>query len=104
MTEQSNYMLKRAAILEEELNQELPEVLFSCYLSLACTSASTGTPITNEEIHDAWSIWKNTVDSSHVSIIPYNQLSIEIQELDAPYTDAVNRAADRIKNWKNNVK
>lgn len=97
MTEQSNYMLKRAAILKEELNQELPEVLFSCYLSLACTSASTGTPITNEEIHDAWAIWKNTVDNTHTSIIPYIQLSIEIQELDAPYTDAINRAADRFK-------
>lgn len=100
MTEQSNYMLKRAEILKEELNQELPEVLFSCYLDLACVSASTGTQITNEEIHDAWSIWKNTVDKSHVSIIPYNQLSIEIQELDAPYTDAVNRAADRIRELK----
>ena len=97
MTEQSNYMLKRAAILKEELNQELPEVLFSCYLDLACVSASTGVPITNEAIHDAWSIWKNTVDNTHKSIIPYNQLSIEIQELDTPYTDAVNRAADRIK-------
>lgn len=97
MTEQPNYMMKRAAILKEELNQELPEVLFSCYLDLACISASTGTPITNEAIHDAWSIWKNTVDCTHKSIIPYNQLSIEIQELDTPYTDAVNRAADRIK-------
>lgn len=100
MTKKSNYMLKREAILKEELNEELPEVLFSCYLSLACTSVSTGTPITNEEIHDAWSVWKNTVDNSHVSIIPYNQLSIEIQELDTPYTDAVNRAADRIKELK----
>ena len=96
MTEQSNYMLKRAAILKEELNQELPEVLFS-YLDLACVSASTGTPITNEAIHDAWSIWKNTIDNTHKSIIPYNKLSIEIQELDTPYTDAVNRAADRFK-------
>ena len=97
MTEQSNYMLKRAAILKEELNQELPEVLFSCYLDLACVSASTGNPITNEAIHDAWSIWKNTIDNTHKSIIPYNKLSIEIQELDTPYTDAVNRAADRFK-------
>ena len=97
MTKESNYMLIREAILKEELNEELPEVLFSCYLSLACTSASTGTPITNEAIHDAWSIWKNTVDDTHKSIVPYKQLSIEIQELDAPYTDAVNRAADRIK-------
>ena len=97
MTLQSNYMLKREAILKEELNEELPEVLFSCYLSLACTSASTGTPITNEEIHDAWAIWNNTVDNTHTSIIPYIQLSIEIQELDTPYTDAINQAADRFK-------
>ena len=100
MTKKSNYMLKREAILKEELNQELPEVLFSCYLDLACVSASTGTPITNEAIHDAWSIWKNTVDNTHKSIIPYNQLSIGIQELDTPYTDAVNRAADRIRELK----
>lgn len=95
--EQTNYMLKREEILKEELNEELPEVLFSNYLSLACTSASTGTPITNEEIHDAWSIWKNKVDKTHKSIIPYIQLPIEIQELDTPYTDAVNRAADRFR-------
>ena len=100
MTKQTNYMLKREEILKQELSEELPEVLFFNYLSLACASASTGTPITNEEIHDAWSIWKNTVDNTHASIIPYNQLSIEIQELDAPYTDAINRAADRIKGLK----
>lgn len=97
MRKRLNYMLEREYILKEELNEDLPEVLFSCYLSLACASVSTGTPVTNEEVHDAWAIWKNTVDIKHTSIIPYPQLSIEIQELDTPYTDAINRATDRFK-------
>jgi hypothetical protein len=78
--------------LKTEIAKELPglpEDLLNLYtmLGLHC-----GVWVDNEEVHDAWSVWQNTVNPEHPALIPYDQLSAEKQELDTKYTEAIIRA------------
>jgi len=48
-----------------------------------------GTSVTLEDIHDAWSIWRTNTKPDHSAIIPFDELSLEVQELDREYAVAV---------------
>jgi len=48
---------------------------------------AVGVNCTNEHIHDAWSVWQP--DPTHRSLIPFAELTEEVQELDSKYRDAV---------------
>ena len=52
-----------------------------------------GRDCTLENVHDAWSIWRNKTNSAHKSLIPFRKLTDEVQELDREYTDAIIRAS-----------
>jgi len=52
-----------------------------------------GEQCTNEHIHDAWSVWQNRTMQDHRSLVPFNELSKEVQDLDEPYRQAVIKAA-----------
>lgn len=50
-----------------------------------------------EDVHDAWSVWvARCGDPAHRSLVPFGQLTLEIQEYDRPYRDAIRRAAARL--------
>ncbi len=34
-----------------------------------------GTRVTDEDVHDAWSAWMQTVDDGHASLVPFEELS-----------------------------
>lgn len=74
---------------------ENEQVLWLGYATLALT---VGTKVSNENVHDAWTMW--SLDDSirnkkpiHRSSIPYAALSHEVQELDAEYRDAIRAVA-----------
>lgn len=48
-----------------------------------------GENTTLEDIHDAWAVWKNKTSPEHKSVIPFSELSLEVQELDRKYTNAI---------------
>lgn len=80
---------------KEELRRELPEcdnVLLDLYTLLGLT---LGTEVTEQDVHDAWSVWKNPVDPNHRSLVPFEQLSREVQDLDTKYVEAIRTVA-----WK----
>ena len=52
-----------------------------------------GEKATLEDIHNAWSIWRNNTKPDHKSLIPFKGLSDEIQELDREYTSAIQETA-----------
>ena len=52
-----------------------------------------GRKCTNENVHDAWSIWQNNEDSRHRSLIPFNELTKAVQDLDIKYRDAIIKVA-----------
>ena len=87
-----NYIQKIKNELEKELHlEETPfEDLLGMYALLVLT---VGTNCTNENIHDAWSVWQDTLSPTHPSLIPYKKLRKKVQNLDTPYCLAVRKVA-----------
>lgn len=98
-----NYIQNIQNLLEEELKMKGTdyEGLLETYALLVFT---VGEDCTKENIHDAWSIWQNKTQPKHKSLIPFNELTKEVQDLDEPYKLAVIKVAKILKkiNEKNN--
>ena len=86
-----NYIQKIQNALDEELKMGETYVgLLETYGLLVLT---VGVNCTQENIHDAWSIWQNKTQPEHRSLIPFNELTKEVQELDEEYRLAVVKVA-----------
>lgn len=85
----ANYISKIIDVLTEELPNCPPE-LIDLYAMLAFTQ---GAWTNREDVHDAWSIWQNRINPEHKSLIPFKDLSPEVQELDRKYMNAIHKAA-----------
>ncbi|MGW5232271.1 DUF7701 domain-containing protein [Streptomyces nodosus] len=51
-----------------------------------------GEQVSEEEVHDAWSAWMQTIDSSHDALVPCADLSPETLAADAPYAEVIREA------------
>lgn len=87
-----NYIDRVVTRLDEEL-WGCPVELINYYALLVLT---TGELTTLEDVHDAWSIWTNETLWTHKSLIPFNELTLEVQELDQPYRDAIVKIAKEL--------
>ena len=81
------------------LTSLLDQRLLELYGFLALT---TGTDTTRENVHDAWAVWKEEIDPAHRSLIPFEELTPDVQALDQPYVDAIHRAAVTLTNGEGN--
>lgn len=79
-----NYVQKVKGKLAEKIDVE-PELLDLYVLLVLVKGAKT----TLEDVHDAWSVWRCSTKPEHPSLIPFEDLSQEIQELDREYADAI---------------
>lgn len=86
-----NYIEKVKEILASKIDVESD--LLDLYTLLALVK---GTGTTQENVHDAWGIWKNRTNSNHKSLIVFSDLSKEIQELDREYADAIKATMEDI--------
>lgn len=84
-----NYVEDIYAKLDKNL-PGCPGGLLDVYCVLVLT---TGVNTTNENVHDAWSVWCNIGNQTHKSLIPFSDLTSEIQELDSAYRDAIIQVA-----------
>lgn len=83
-----NYVEKlKQAITEEMLGQ--PEDLIEVYTLLGLM---LGPLVDGEDVHNAWTVWKNKTDPDNEYIVRYEDLAPEVQELDTKYADAIVRA------------
>lgn len=64
--------------------------LFRIYAVLALAK---GTDTTLRDVHDAWSAYTAGTFPEHRSLVPFDDLTEEVQALDAPYRDAIHHAA-----------
>ncbi len=89
-----NYINKIKDELEKELKMKGTdyEDLLNVYALLVLTK---GKNCTNEDVHDAWSVWQNKTMPEHRSLIPFGKLSKEVQDLDEPYRLAIIKVARR---------
>lgn len=68
----------------------LDEDLCRLYAQLALVK---GEETTMEDVHDAWALWRLRTRPDHPSIVPFADLSPEVQELDRPYAEAIRAVA-----------
>lgn len=66
------------------------EELFDTYAVLAMAK---GCDVTDEDVHDAWSAWAIKHNPNDDSIVPFEKLSDEIQDLDIKYRKAIHAVA-----------
>jgi hypothetical protein len=52
-----------------------------------------GQRVTPADVHDAWSAWMLTTHGEHKSLVPYDELDKDMQAEDAPYAEAIRKAA-----------
>jgi len=93
-----NYVLSIAEQIRCEVPRDvLPEgdtdLLFLMYAVLVLT---VGQNVRSEHVHDAWAAWMTYQDSSHNSIKPFGQLSVETRREDQPFVDAIRKVALRL--------
>lgn len=60
--------------------------LLRIYALLCLTRALN---VTKKDVHDAWSAWRADTDPAHKSLVPFEDLSTEVQDLDEPYRMAI---------------
>jgi hypothetical protein len=73
----------------DEINARLPGLepgLVSLYALLLLTR---GRDTTLANVHDAWALWRLTTRPGHPSLVPFDELALEVQELDRPYLHAI---------------
>ena len=67
-----------------------PEDLIRLYALLVRVK---GADTTDEDVHDAWSAWQMVSDPAHRSLIPFDELTPEVQALDTKYAQAIRAVA-----------
>jgi hypothetical protein len=55
-----------------------------------------GEQVTDEDVHDAWSAWMQSVDSGHKALVPFDDLDVSVQAFDVPYAQAIRAAARHV--------
>lgn len=83
----------------------LSETFIPFYTQLVLTALSLNIDITAEMVHDAWSvsIYNKDFAGFHRSMIPFDNLSRDVQELDNPYVEKLNDVLSYFKGLKNLV-
>lgn len=88
----TNYIEKFIILLRGEL-PDIDDQLLKYYALLGIVK---GPSLTLEDVHDAWAIWRNDTNPEHKSLIPFDDLTPEVQELDGPYRNAIIKVARKL--------
>lgn len=87
-----NYIKNAKEVLRETFEENILVVddsLLDLYTLLLLTK---GLKTTNKDVHEAWAIYTNQINPRHKSLIPFEDLTKEVQDLDTPYTEAIKDA------------
>ncbi len=75
----------------------LAELLPTCNVDLlrmyALLALVKGVEVTNKDVHDAWSAWTAIGRPDHRSLVPFDELTPDVQELDTKYRAAIRAVA-----------
>jgi hypothetical protein len=85
----SNYAQEAIDAINAELPGLEPE-LASLY---ALLSLVTGKGTMLEDVHDAWAVYRAKTRPDHQALIPFDELTPEVQELDRKYMDGIHRVS-----------
>ena len=90
-----SYIDEVAKAIHDEVAPDLiPEgdtsALFRMYAVLALAK---GDRVALADVHDAWAAWMAARDPEHRALIPFAELSAEVQRADQPYLAAIRDVA-----------
>jgi hypothetical protein len=88
---ESNYIDKIADAIEEIASTDRQLLRIYAVLTLA-----KGLNTTREDVHDAWSAWRIVDQPNHQFIVPFDDISSDVQELDEPYVAAIHEVARKL--------
>lgn len=96
------YVHKVAEKVSSEFRTEyssLSEIFIPFYTQLILTALSLNIDITDEMVHDAWSVVMYNRDDAdiHKSMLPFGSLTKEVQDLDNPYVEKLNEILNYFK-------
>lgn len=91
VSREENYIEQVRAELASRIDVE--EDLLDLYTLLA---VARGWSVTLEEVHDAWAVWRNKTNPTHQSLVVFDLLSEETQDLDREYADAIRETAKKL--------
>ena len=74
-----------------------PDEDLSLYRQYAVLLLAKGTGVTLEDVHNAWAAWASDHDDEHRNLIPFKELSLNVQRKDQPYVDAIHTVARNLK-------
>jgi hypothetical protein len=89
-----NYIDRVAARIGRAIGSECEQSLLRIYAVLAL---ALGDDVRRRDVHDAWSAWCAGRDPQHRSLVPYSELSPEVQALDQPYAEAICQVVEEIR-------
>ena len=90
------YAERVSGLVFEAFEEELPDMFIPFYAQLVLTSVVGRFELTNEMVHDAWAMATvfETDCAYHKSLLPFNKLTKEVQDLDTVYTKTLNEVVD----------
>lgn len=86
------YVERVSQLVFEVFEEELPDMFIPFYAQLVLTAVVGRFELTNEMVHDAWAMATvfETDCAYHKSLLPFNKLTKEVQDLDTSYTKTLN--------------
>lgn len=69
---------------------------FPLYRIYAVLLLAKGEGVTAEDVHNAWAAWTSEDRPEHHSLVPFSQLTEEVQHLDDPYVEAIHKVAQKV--------
>jgi hypothetical protein len=84
-----NYVETVRSQIAKVLPDEKYEDLVDLYTLLALIFGSS---VTEEDVHNAWSVWKNNNDPDHRSIVGFRLLPVQDQVRDTKYVEIIREA------------
>lgn len=85
----------RSKFSSSEVPANGADELFNSYALLAL---SKGTAVTDEDVHDAWAAWATKFNPNDEAIVPFDELTKNVQSTDTPYTKAIQEVAATLPN------
>lgn len=100
------YAERTSMLIFEIFEKKLSKIYMPFYTQLVLTAVVGGFKLTNEMIHDAWSMATITETDCayHKSLLPYDVLSKETQDLDTYYTKKLNEIVSYLLTLKNTIR
>jgi hypothetical protein len=93
------YLDQIAAVIRSHIpDDRMPEGKADELLRLyAILLRAKGSTVTQSDVHDAWSAWMSVRAGNHVSLVPYEDLPIDVQVEDRVFASAIRQAAEELR-------